>query len=139
LAETTPAPAEAEKNTKNATGKTCKNFTAEHTETAENFLLQETGRVGFTPPIFLSAGQAPPYVFDIFSRRWGFFIFMFSACSAVSAVKALWLQKKKTSSNVRPLDVFRRGEKFLFPFFVIGNNTIATLTPLEVFAFMTCL
>jgi hypothetical protein len=36
--------------------------------------------------------------------------------------------------------MFSGGEKnSFFRSFVIGNNTIATLTPLEVFAFMTCL
>jgi len=36
--------------------------------------------------------------------------------------------KKKTSGNVRLLDVFRRGEKRFFCFFVIiGTNRLGTL------------
>jgi len=41
--------------------------------------------------------------------------------------------KKKTSSNIRLLDVFRRGEKLFFCFFIIGNSTIATLTEKQQF------
>jgi hypothetical protein len=35
--------------------------------------------------------------------------------------------QKKTSSNFPLLDVFRRGEKPFFTFFVIGNCSAATL------------